>query len=298
MEFLDDIEKSRGAIQAAINKYGYAPEHNIEWYACNTEPAQNAIVAVWSDQTALLTHKEKNEWYVFSEPVMPVSNAGIRIAEFASRAFEDSTIKKIVFELRKETRKAVLRALPKTLRACAINYTLIWPIMDMELFDPALPGGHWKHIRNANGKFYREHRVEMIDAQNVPPCELFAIIDRWKERRGGGDRAFWHEYRAIIEKHFAPATHAHAMTVDNHVVGLNVGWRIPNTNQYYAAIGIHDYSAPDLGMMLYLEDLKWFKRSGMRNIDMGGGEKQLTQFKNQFLPARWYKTFVFSVVRR
>lgn len=298
MTFFEDQTIYKTRAQGAIEQYGYAPEHNFDWYICNTEPEQQAVVVEWPDGTQLLTHKEKKEWYLFSEPLVPIQNAGHRIAEFTEVVFESSDIQKVVLELRTQTRKAVLDTLPKTLRASAINYSMTWPVMNMEKFDPILPGGHWKHIRNARNKFYREHRVEIVDAQNVPREELYGLIDRWRKKRNGHDRAYYHHYKNIIDSHFKPTTHAHSMIVDGHVVGLNAGWPIPNTNQYYAAIGIHDYSSPDLGIMLYLADLEFFKKEGMKIVDMAGGEKALTMFKNQFLPESWYKTFVFSIVKR
>ena len=298
MQFLSDVEKKHDIIQASIDKYGYAPEHNFDWYLCNTEPNQIAVVAFWPDGELLLTHKEKKEWYVFSEPVMPVRDAGTRIAEFASRVFEDVEIKKIVFELRAETRRAALNALPKTLRACAINYTLVWPVMNMKSFDPALPGKHWKHIRNARNAFYRDHKVEVFGAKTREKEELHALIDAWKKTRPAHDRAYTHTFHHLIDYSFRGTSEARAFVVDGRLRGLNAGWKIPNSDLYYGSVGIHDYFHRDLGLILYLDDLVWLKERGYSETDMGGGEGALTAFKNQIFPERWYKTFVFSIVRR
>jgi hypothetical protein len=298
MQLLHEVEKKRDIVQASIDTYGYAPEHNFDWYVYNTEPNQTAIVALWPDGTLLLTNKEKKEWYVFSEPVMPVRDAGTHIVEFASRAFEDTEIKKIVFELRVETRKTLLDALPKTLRACAINYSLVWPIMNMKSFDLALPGGHWKHIRNARNAFYRDHSVEVVPVQSREKEELHSLIDAWKETRQAHDRAYTHAFHRLIDGLFCGTSEARAFIVDGKLRGINAGWKIPNSDFYYGSVGIHDYSQRDLGLLLYLEDLVWLKERGYLTVDMGGGEGALTIFKNQFLPERWYKTFVFSIVRR
>ena len=94
MEFITDIQKSREVATAAIKAYGYAPEHNVSWYLCNTEPTQQAVVIYWQDGKVLLTHREKKEWYIFSEPVMPLADAGAHVIEFAEIAFQDANIKK------------------------------------------------------------------------------------------------------------------------------------------------------------------------------------------------------------
>ena len=66
----------------------------------------------------------------------------------------------------------------------------------------------------------------------------------------------------------------------------------------YHDIGIHDYSVPDIGTAIYLEDLVWLKEHGYHEADMGGGERSLTAFKNKFYPASSYLSDVFSVVNR
>lgn len=295
---LEEIQYARSSIQTAIERYGHAPEHRLDWYSSIQKPTRKLFAALGSDTALLLTYKEKNEWYIFSEPLAPDGVRGRLIIEFAEEVLQDHTVKKVVTELRASTRKDVLNLLPKNLRACAINYTLTWPVMDMNVFDPALPGKKYKHIRNAHNKFYREHAIEMIDARSVPQGELLAVITRWQKNRGARDRAYTDEFISVIENNFYDMPHAEAMRLDGQIVGMNVGWPMPGDSQsYYGAIGIHDYSHPDLGMMLYLADLEWFKKRGIQCVDMGGGEKALTVFKNQFSPARWYKTFVFSIVR-
>jgi hypothetical protein len=117
--------------------------------------------------------------------------------------------------------------------------------------------------------------------------------------RNAGDRAYPHAYHAIIDGKFAGTRSARAFVVDGQIAGLNAGWDMPGKpGYYYGAIGLHDYSFKDLGQVLFLEDVLWIKDARYTYVDMAGGEKALTGFKNQFLPEFSYKTFVFSIVKK
>lgn len=89
------------------------------------------------------------------------------------------------------------------------------------------------------------------------------------------------------------------LIVDGRVVGLNAGWKIPNSARFYGAIGLHDYSLPDLGAILYLEDLIWMKEQGYKEADTGGSDTTLLKFKSQFgRAASQYKTHIFSITKK
>lgn len=299
MNLDNDIDAARATIEKAIRRYGFAPEHNVDWFKYACESYQKAIFISWPDGTGLMTHKEKKEWYTFSEPLAPSDLKGKRIAEFAKFALGEPLIKKVVTEARTDTRREILKSLPPSLKARSINYTLNWPVMNMEKFDSALPGGHFKSLRNAKNKFYKEHRVEIKGAKLVDKEILGEIVDTWAKMRKGSDRVYKYSYINAVNGEFAGLKSARVMFADGRPVGFNAGWDIPNSNQYYAGIGTHDYSVKDLGLMLYLEDLEWIKNAGYKSADMGGVEKGgPLNFKNQFLPESWYKTFLFSIVKR
>ncbi|MBI3421078.1 MAG: GNAT family N-acetyltransferase [Candidatus Sungbacteria bacterium] len=289
-------------IGESIRRYGYAPEHNASWYRCNgVEDGPHApkgarnVVARFPDKSCLLTLEEGKTIYVFSEPVAPLGHRVEALLEYLTHVLGLPGKEKVVLELESGLRKELLHALGQGLAAHAINYTLTWPVVDLGQFDPALPGGRMKHLRHARSKFYREHAVAVRDAREVDKDSLHTLIEAWRKKRGGKDRAYFSQYRAIVTNNFKGTESARALMVDGRVAGLNAGWRIPNSHRYYGAIGLHNYSWPDLGSILYLEDLAWIKEHGYRHADMGGGEKALTKFKSQFGPALCYKTHVFSI---
>jgi hypothetical protein len=298
MKRYENISEERDRIEEVIRRYGYAPEHHLGWYLCCPDPGEKNVF-IESENGALLTIEDTaGECTVLSEPLASEDKRADLLIEYIQHAFSNPDIKKIWFELEAPTRKAFLKALPQEFRANPINYTLTAPLMDLTEFDLGLPGGHYKSVRKEKHKFYRSHLVEVQDAKTYENKKgLHQIIDDWKNKRFAHDRAFYARYHNMIDSNFAGMTEARVFIVDGRPAGINAGWMIPNTHCYYGGVGIHDYSIEDLGRMLYLEDLVWLKIRGYREIDMGGGEKALTEFKNKFIPKSFYKTFVFSVVK-
>ena len=154
-------------------------------------------------------------------------------------------------------------------------------------------------MRKTKNKFYKNHQVVLLDAREYEDKKsLHLIVDEWRKQRGGNDRVHLFPYHNFIDSNFKGATEARIFMVDAKPCGINAGWPIPNSNIFYGALGIHDYSLPGLGDALYLEDLDWLKNRGYKKANMGGGEDALTNFKNKFRPESFYKTHIFSVVRK
>ena len=294
-----DATAEEPLIKETIQKFGYAPEHNFDWYRFCTEEDEKGIFVASEHGDGLLTMQGSDEARVFSSPVASLGRRAPILIEYLEQIFQIAEIKKVWLELETPLRKEFLRIAPTHFQPRPINYTLTWPVMNMGMFDPALPGGHYKFLRKEKHRFYRNHSVKVLDAKQFGNSDaLLGIIDRWKQHRKGHDRAWSTEYLNMIKGSFEGMATARVFMVDENPVGINAGWMIPNSNRFYGAVGIHDYSVPNLGAMLYLEDLEFLKSAGYREADMGGGEKALTAFKNEFLPESFYKTHIFSVAKK
>lgn len=301
MIFLKNILEEESIIENSIKKYGYAPEHNFWWYYFQSNKESENVFVSFSDGSGLFTIEErgKKKSTVFASPVAPPLRRVPIIVEYLEHIFQSSEIEKVTLELEVPLYKELLGTLPNDIKNRAINYTLTWPVYDLKMFDSSLPGGHWKTLRKARNKFYQNHLVSVADAKTYKDKDLlFQIINEWRKKRGGHDRTHFLPYHRFIDGNFMGATEARVFIVDNKAVGINAGWLIPNSSIFYGALGIHDYSLPGLGDILYLEDLMWLKSQGYAGADMGGGENALTNFKNKFYPKSLYKTHVFSVVKR
>ena len=62
-------------------------------------------------------------------------------------------------------------------------------------------------------------------------------------------------YLNLINNDFKGIDIAKTLYVDGRPSTITAGWRIPNSNNYYSAIGIVDYSYPGLGEVVNIDDL-------------------------------------------
>lgn len=299
MRFFDDTIAERARIQKTIDLFGYAPEHNIDWYEFSREKTDKNVFAEDEYGGGLLTMVGPKQSLVFSSPIAPEERRLDLILEYLDASFQKPGIEKVELELETPLRKELLNSLPETMAARRLQYSLTWPIMNMAKFDPTLPGGHYKSLRKEKNKFYRERAVEVADAKTFGDKEAIKdIISRWRKNRPVHDQAYCEEYFNIIEGNFAGTATARVFIVDGQPVGINAGWMIPNRERFYGALGIHDYSSPSLGKVLYLEDLEYLKSHGYSVVDMGGSWQGGLAFKKEFLPESYYKTHVFCVAKK
>ncbi len=301
MEFYENPVEARQLIEETIKRFGYAPEHHFDWWQFCADPkkGERNVFAAGGQGDGLLTVAEEGSTLVFSSPIAPPERRKAILIEYLESVLEQPDVKKVWLELETPLRKEFLKALPEKFKANLINYTLTWPVYNLKTFDPALPGGHFKYLRKEKHKFYRDHVISIADAKQFGDKQsLHDIVDVWRKRRGARDRAFYARYHNVIGGNFAGTAEARVFLVNGKPMGFNAGWRIPNRERFYGAVGIHNYEVPGLGLMLYLEDLEWLKARGYGEADMAGGEAALTAFKNEFLPESYYQTHVFSVVRK
>jgi len=301
MIFLNNIFAESDRIKESIKKYGYAPEHNFWCYACEEESDLKAVFAESKDGSGLLTLEEENKkiCYVFSSPVAPPSYRIEVIIEYLNFIFETKEVKKIGFELEQGLYENLIKALPDKFKARRIIDTLIWPVHDLKIFDEKLSGGEWKKLRKLNNKLYREHTIEIADAKTYGNKDaLHNLIKECEEKRAAGDRAYFSSYHEFVEKNFEGTDEARIFIIDGKACGINAGWMIPNSNTFYGAIMLHNYSISGLGEALCLENLLFLKSHGYNQVNTGGGDKESVKFKNRFHPQYSYKTYYFYIVRK
>jgi len=300
MLFFEDTSAEEQRIKETIKKYGDMPEHNFPWYQCQAEKKYHNVFVQRKNGMGILTIEEegKKESTVFSSPLAPCKLRAEFLCEYITYVFCSGRIIKVFMELEDELYKEFIKNLQAGTKARRVNYTLTWPIYDLGLFDSSLCGNKWKSLRKTKNKFYQNHIVTISDAKKYNDKKsLHLIIDEWRKARKAHDRAYFIPYHTFIDKNFEGASEARVFAVDGRACGINAGWLIPNSNRFYGAMGIHDYSLPGLGDVLYLEDLSWLKAKGYKEADMGGGEKALTEFKTKFHPKSFYKTRTFSVIK-
>jgi hypothetical protein len=295
MEIITDLEKNRNKIEASIKKFGYTPDHNFDWLIyCSDEGSPR--VAMWNSGHSIWFYRneENNEYIIVSNPVAPIEFQEKMIIELVNYFREKNESAKIsCLDVRENIHNFVK---DKYASGYKFDYEIIWPVFDVENWDPNLSGGHFKELRNALNKFNREHKVKIINTHDVSKENLQTIVNRWIDnRRKFGIELAFGRYQNMINHNFEGTKSSRVMMVDGIAVGFNAGWETPNNpSQWSASIGIHDFSVKDLGIALMYEDLVWIKNAGYKSCDLEGSDPEKVKFKTQFLK-KWgeYKTYTF-----
>ncbi|PIR41835.1 MAG: hypothetical protein COV30_01430 [Candidatus Yanofskybacteria bacterium CG10_big_fil_rev_8_21_14_0_10_37_15] len=299
MKLYDNIEAERDRIEACIKKYGWTSDHNIDWFVDSVITSEGKPIFVeFDDGSGLLTHKYLNEWRIWSDPLSDQNIAVEKIFEFSKFVLGedikdvwcDDVSSKIWISLQKKN----------DLTICDVFYSLFWPLLDMKKYDPTLSGHQFKDIRNAKNKFYREHKINVVDFFEIKKEKLYKIFDDWAEivsKKQGKEYVYDLRYHNIVKDGFRGFVTARVLVVDDVPVGVNAGYCVPNKiNRFAGVIGIHNYSLKDLGTILWLEDLEWIKNAGYEELDMQGDEEGGgLKFKMRFGSSIDRKTDTFCI---
>ena len=296
MKIYENIESERERIEACIKKFGWTSDHNLDWFSIAlNKPEGKTAFGEFEDGTGILFHIYPEEWQIWSDPLCDKALGADKMVEFARFGFSKG-IEKIWCNYVSDNIYPVL-AEKKELVLGKIDYSLDWPVLDMEQFNLVLPGGHFKDIRNARSKFNREHKIEVVDFEKKYSDSLHGVVNEWKRTLKEEEKYvydFW--YHNAIDSSFRGFKTARVLIVDGKMVGFNAGYEIVNNPKRFAGvIGIHDYSLTDLGLMLWLEDLEWIKNAGYKELDMQGSEGGGLKFKMQFKPKIERKTDTFCI---
>src|SRR3989344_371054 len=298
MKFYENVEAERDRIQNCIQKFGWTSDHNLDWYSgCMNSKDGQPVFVEFDDGTGILTHKYFDKWSVWSDPLCKKSLGTDKISEFASIVLANQIKEVWCVDVSDNIRPILIKR--NTLSVDDIYYSLSWPVMDMTSYDPTLPGGHFKDIRNAKNKFYREHKVQIVETNNLKNEDLHEIVNNWKEAvllKQNEEDVYDLKYHNAIENNFRSFLTSRVLVVDGKPVGFNAGYEVVNyPGRFAGVIGIQDYSINELSLILWLEDLEWIKNAGYKELDMQSDENGGLKFKMQFNPVIERKTDTFSI---
>ena len=303
MKELRDTKKNKGVIERAIRKYGHCAEHNYyhyQYYECPKE--KNIFFKLENGKGILSSHDEKNGiWNLFPSGILaPEEERFDILTELLNNALKKKKVQKLCVEVNEDFRREILKKLKNSsmYRACSSPFILYWPLYNISRFNSKLKGKEWKKLRNVRNRFYKQHKVKVVDTNKIPKEELKRIVDSWLKRRNAHDRVERHYYANLIDNNLKGLDTAKTLIVDGKPCSITAGWKMPNSNNYYSSIGILNYSHDGLGEVTNIEDLKELKKRGYEYADFGGSDKALLYFKNKFRPEKIYKTYLFSIVKR
>jgi hypothetical protein len=302
LKIITDVLGNLGFLEKAIGKFGHNVEHHLHHYLAIGSPKRELIFFSLPGGKGVLASRESDVWYVFAEGVLaPEKERAALLGKVLSHALAKGKAKRVVLELEEDSRKEALAWIKasKRFRAVPTNYVLSWPVFDMDLFDPKLPGRRWKKMRNIRNRFTKQHDIKIVDSKTLSKETLDGIVTDWLRKRTHGDTVKKEYYYNVIASNFKGMQVAKTVVVDGKPCTITAGWDVPNGKKhYYSGVGILNYRHKGLGEFANLMDLIFLKKKGYKLVDFGGSDPSLLTFKNKFRPHRIYKTYCFSVMRK
>jgi len=299
---IHDILKNKKSINRAIRKYGYFAEHNfLHFLHCENSDEKNVFFDYGRGKGILTCYDSKNEiWELFPCGVLaPEDERSELMMSFINHILKNKKAKKLVVEVTEDTRRDLLYAFKtgNTFRARTYTYVLSWPLYNMKTWNPKLKGNKMKKLRNIRNRFNKNYRIRMRNCEDVPKEDLRKVFDNWMRKRRSNESVDKDYYLSLIESNFKGLDVAKVIYINGNPASITAGWKIPNSNNFYSAIGIMDYSYPGISEITSISDLNRSKKAGFDYVDFGGSDKELLNFKMKFKPEKIYKTFAFSIVR-
>jgi hypothetical protein len=302
MKVIEFSEKIKPLIEKSISKYGTEPENNYYYFRNNEEFKTKHYVFDFENDGVILANHDTgdNSWIIF--PSGFIGNKGKSnemLVKFCSYCLEKSKI--VGLELREELFVEFRNELKNTnsnLKIKDIEWEQQWPITKLNEFDENFEGSKYYELRKVKSSILKNNKISVVASSKCSKVELNNLVDMWEAGRKSDDDPISHEYRQLIETGFEGTEFADVFLADGKTTGIVSGWIAPNSNVFYLAIVLHNYTIKNFGEFMYIETLKKLKKLGFDECNLGGSDEKLLAFKKKFMPTKFYKTFYCTVVKR
>ncbi|MBN1792278.1 hypothetical protein JW826_01180 [Candidatus Woesearchaeota archaeon] len=305
MKEITDIDGNEEFIRGYIQRLGFMPEHKFEYFKCLTD--EGTPTFLYDEDVGFgvmcFFSKEGKSRIVTSlvEPLAPKEKMIEALERFIKFCVEEKGMDKVILETRYEVKLGLAKRLKEEGKGYEVlkeRYSMTWPVFIMKNFDENLSGGKWKKIRYFKNKFFKDHDAKVDDFKDEDKEVLKELVMDWVKKRTASDHAAYKRYINMIESSFKGFDMVKVIKVKDKPVSVFGGWKTVMPGMYYSCVGIYDYDYENIGEVSNVIDLSLIKQLGVEKTDLGGGEEALTNFKKKFFPDEFYRTDVYTVLRR
>ena len=294
MDIINDVDESKKEIIDCIQKHGFASEHSF-WYFYNqqTYHIKPYFFKFDSGCSIMSIRHESGVWEMVGEVLAPEEKRLEMFKYFLDYALISKKDKK-VFASVPESFVHSISNMFKQFTKYRITKPLVFytPLFNMEKWDEKLNGKRWKKLRNIKNKFLKSNDVEILPSNKLDKKKLIDIVHRWKKYRNKVNKNENPQmYVNFIKNDFEGTDTARSLVVNGEPCSITAGWSIPNSDNYYSAIGLHNYRYVGLGEFSNLDDLEQLKKKKYKYVDFGQSSKSLLQFKKKFGPDHIFKNY-------
>jgi len=296
MEFICNPNSKKA--KKIVRKYGFGPEHNFDYISWNNDENHKACCAVSGKNAILAVENLKSNYWEIENGIIAHETEQVDVLkEFLDSVFKKRKTKKVFVETSPELRARLLKEIKKY-KVGRVNFDLIWPVYYLPKWDHRLKGKDWKKVRNLINRLKSQHRVRVVDSREVDNDELKLLIKKWMKKRLADDHVNKSFYSNLVDTNFKGTKFCRSVIVDGEPCTITAGWKIPNSKDYYSAIGISNFKYEGLGEFANIDDLRNIKRNKFEYADFGGSDEDLLKFKKKFKPFKTYSTLCYSIMRK
>lgn len=301
MDIIDDAQSGKKEIVNCIKKYGSVREHNY-WFFYNQQTNYAKIFFLkFQDKGVIAIRYKSGIWELIGEVLAPEEKRLELFNDFLDYVLLTKKDKKVFAFIPEKFFNSVNGMLQESDRYKITGTPDIYhtPVFNMKKWDEELKGGKWKKLRNIKNKFLRSHSIEFIPSKEVEKKKLMDVVLEWRKSRTKVEKTYYTQmYLNFIKNDFEGTDIARSVVVDGKPCCITAGWKIPNSNNYYSAVGLYNHKYGGLGEVANIDDLTQIKKAGYEYADFGDSTESLLRFKKKFGPESFYRTYWFHIVRR
>ena len=267
MRIVTDVNSFMEQVDKSIKMYGNFPENNFYHYINSQEDwIRNAVIDFGRNRIILASY-EDDIWKIFPEGVLCSKEEKVRlISEFCDFFLVKKGCNKVMIELQEDNYKELKFQIEKgsdgwdSVKIDSIEDTYYCPVVDLNLWNSKLEGSGMYELRKIKNNFCKKYSLKVSDAAKLKKEYLLTLLDEWRKNRKAKDEACIEEYKKFIETGFKGTDYAICILVDGKPHSLIAGWKIPNTENFYMGISLHNYKSAGIGEVSYIEFLNELKQ--------------------------------------
>jgi len=205
LKIIYDSAKYKDKIIKSFKKYCYSSEHKyINYFAFENPKTKNVVFDFGKDRLILANIDHKNRWELFPSGILaPAAERFSLLNEFLGYTLGKKKAEKVVVEVKGDLRKEILEKLKVQEKYTARSpLILYWPIYNLSRWDLKLKGKKWKKLRNIKNKFYRKHKIKVVNSNTIKKEKLKQIFFSWLKGRNNNDHVDIDYYINLINNKF------------------------------------------------------------------------------------------------
>ena len=301
MDIINDISISKKEIINCIKKYGFCREHNY-WFFYNQQTDYTKVFFLkFKDGGIFSIRYNKGTWEIIGD-ILASENKRLELFQrFLDYALLTKKDKKVFVFVPEKFYNQINDFLQSSNKYRITNAPDVYstPVFNMEKWDDTLQGKEWKKLRNIKNKFLKYYDAEIVPSKEIEKKKLIDVVHRWGKNRPKVEKNYYTQmYINFIKNDFEGTDIARSVVVNNEPCTITAGWKIPNSKNYYSAIGLYNYRYDGLGEIANIDDLSQIKKKKFLLADFVDSTESLLQFKKKFGPESFYRTYWFHIVRK